>query len=239
MPAQGVEVRVLSPTPHRTQGWPDQRGASQGGFFGAKAAPLADRIPGRADGGGYDGSMSNSRRGREPGDRPVDVSAPVVHPTAFVAPGVHIHGDVRILERAVIMFGTAIRAEFDRIEVGAGSNVQDNAVLHIDEGFPCVVGSHTTVGHSAVLHGALVGDHCLVGIGAKALSGSVMGEGSWLASGAILPEGREIPPWTLAMGIPAKPVRELTEAEVERQRSGVEAYQQLAAAYRLKFEKSD
>ena len=71
-----------------------------------------------------------------------------------------------------------------------------------------------------------------MGIGARALNGSVLGDGAWLASGAILPEGRKVPPWTLAMGIPAKPVRELTEAEIERQRHGVEAYQRLAATYR-------
>ena len=168
----------------------------------------------------------------------LNVGRPVIHPAAFIAPGVHIYGDAHIRARAVIMFGVVIRAEFDRIEVGGGSNIQDNSVLHVDEGFPCIVGSHTTVGHGAVLHGASVGDHCLVGIGAHALNGAVMGEGSWLASGAILPEGREIPPWTLAMGIPAKPVRDLTEQEIERQRHGVEAYQQLAAAYRPLFEEN-
>lgn len=162
---------------------------------------------------------------------PIQMSSPVIHPSAFVAPGVHIYGDALIREWAVVMFGVVIRAEFDQVEVGRRSNIQDNAVLHVDEGFPCVVGSHTTVGHGVVLHGATVGDHCLVGIGARALNGSVLGDGAWLASGAVLPEGRTVPPWTLAIGIPAKPVRELTEGEIERQRHGVEAYQQLAATY--------
>lgn len=192
-------------------------------------------LPDSGAAAGYDDPMSSEVGGRGAGGRPADVSRPVVDPSAFIAPGAHIYGDVCIQERAVVMFGAVIRAEFDRIEVGVGSNIQDNAVLHIDEGFPCIVGGSVTVGHGAILHGASVGDHCLVGIGSLALSGSVLGEGAWLASGAVLPEGREIPPWTLAMGIPAKPVRELTEAEVERQRHGVEAYQQLAAAYRPLF----
>ena len=164
---------------------------------------------------------------------PIPMGNPVVHPSAFIAPGVHIYGDALIRANAVVMFGVVIRAEFDRVEVGEYSNIQDSVVMHVDEGFPCTVGNHSTVGHSVVLHGAKIGDHCLVGIGARALNGSVLGDGAWLASGAILPEGRMVPPWTLAMGIPAKPVRELTEAEIERQRHGVEAYQRLAATYRL------
>ena len=162
---------------------------------------------------------------------PLALAEPVVHTSAFLAPSVHIYGDVHIRARAVIMFGVVIRAEFDRVEVGEGSNIQDNVVMHGDEGFPCMVGDHTTVGHGVVLHGATIGSRCLVGIGARALNGSVLGDGAWLASGALLPEGRTIPPRTLAMGVPAKPVREITKAEVERQRQGVEAYQRLAATY--------
>ena len=163
---------------------------------------------------------------------PIPMGSPSIDPSAFVAPGVHIYGDAEIRAHAVVMFGVVIRAEFDQVVVGAYSNIQDNVVMHVDEGFACTVGNHSTVGHSVVLHGATIGDHCLVGIGARALNGSVLGDGAWLASGAILPEGRTVPPWTLAMGIPAKPVRELTEAEIERQRHGVEAYQRLAVTYR-------
>jgi carbonic anhydrase/acetyltransferase-like protein (isoleucine patch superfamily) len=161
---------------------------------------------------------------------------PTIHPTAFCAPGAHVFGDVTIGELAVVMFGVVIRAEDDRIEIGARTNVQDNAVLHCDEGIPCLVGAEVTIGHAAVVHGAVVGDHCLVGIGARALNDSVMGEGSWLAAGSLLPEGREIPPWTLAMGVPAKPVRELTEDEISRQRSGVGVYLSYAQQYLAYFE---
>lgn len=160
------------------------------------------------------------------------MGSPVAHPTAYIAPGAHIYGDVTIEANAVIMFGVVIRAEFGPVEIGCCSNIQDGVVMHVDEGFPCTVGSHTTVGHSAVLHGTTIGDRCLVGIGSRALNGSELGEGAWLASGALLPEGRKIPPWTLAIGIPAKPVRELTEGEIERHRHGVESYQRLATTYR-------
>ncbi|HEU5112780.1 MAG TPA: gamma carbonic anhydrase family protein, partial [Acidimicrobiia bacterium] len=133
------------------------------------------------------------------------------------------------------LFGVVIRAELDRVEVGAYTNIQDNSVLHCDEGIPCVLGERVTVGHAAVVHGALVGDHCLIGIGAKLLNRSRLGEGAWLASGSVLPEGKEIPPWTLGMGIPARPVRELTDAEVERANDGVDHYQELMERYRSLF----
>jgi carbonic anhydrase/acetyltransferase-like protein (isoleucine patch superfamily) len=163
------------------------------------------------------------------------VKAPVVAASAFVAPDAQIHGEVVVAERAVILFGAVLRAEFDRISVGVETNIQDHAVVHCDLGVPASVGARVTVGHAAVIHGATIGDHCLVGIGSRALNGSVLGEGSWLAAGAILTEGTEIPPWTLAVGIPARPVRDLKPEEIERQRFGVADYQRIAAMYRDRF----
>lgn len=144
-----------------------------------------------------------------------------------------IRGSVEIGERAVVLFGAVLRAEHDRVVVGAETNIQDNAVVHCDAGFPATIGSRTTIGHSAVVHGAVIGDSCLIGIGALALNGSRLGEGAWLAAGSVLPERREIPPFTLAMGTPAEPRRELTEEEVGRQRSGVRTYLELANLYRV------
>lgn len=160
------------------------------------------------------------------------IPEPKIHPTALVAPGAQIHGDVTIDANVFVLFGAVIRAELDRIEIGAGTNVQDNSVFHCDEGVPCRVGERVTVGHGAVIHGADVGGRCLIGIGAKALNRSQLGEGAWLAAGSVLTEGKEIPPWTLAMGIPATPVRELTDEEVSRADDGVEHYLELLAAYR-------
>lgn len=162
----------------------------------------------------------------------MDHSTPSIHETAFVAAGVRILGDVTVGERAVLMFGVVVRAELDRIEIGAETNVQDNCVLHCDAGIPCLIGRRVTIGHAAVVHGATVEDHCLVGIGARALNGSHMGEGSWLAAGAVLTEGRIIPPWTIAAGIPAKPLRELTVEERARADEGVDHYVGFGEAYR-------
>ncbi|MDJ0664820.1 MAG: gamma carbonic anhydrase family protein [Acidimicrobiia bacterium] len=161
----------------------------------------------------------------------IQLAKPKIDPSAFVAPTAVLYGDITVGPRAVIMFGTVIRAELDALSIGAESNVQDNCVFHVDTGFPLLLGNRVTVGHAAVVHGATIGDNCLIGIGARALNGSNMGEGAWLAAGSILTEGKSIPPWTLALGIPAKPVRELTEAEIAAQSEGVDQYLKLAAAY--------
>lgn len=163
---------------------------------------------------------------------PIDLPQPTIELSAFIAAGTHIYGDVTIGADSVIMFGVVIRAEFDSIRIGERTNIQDNSVLHCDAEIPCVVGNDVTVGHAAVLHGTVVGDFCLIGIGARALNRSVLGEGAWLAAGSVLPEGKEVPAWTLAMGIPAKPIRELTEDEILRQAEGVITYQRLAATYK-------
>lgn len=160
------------------------------------------------------------------------IPKPKIHPTALISPGAVIHGDVTIDSSVFVLFGSVIRAELDRISIGSETNVQDNSVFHCDEGIPCLVGRRVTVGHSAVVHGAVVEDRALVGVGAKILNRSRVGEGAWLAAGSLLPEDKTIPPWTLAMGIPAQPIRDLTEEEIARADRGVEHYLELLAAYR-------
>jgi carbonic anhydrase/acetyltransferase-like protein (isoleucine patch superfamily) len=157
---------------------------------------------------------------------------PKIHPTALIAPGAHVYGGVTLDSEVFVLFGAVIRGEFDRVEVGSGTNVQDNSVLHCDEGIPCLVGERVTVGHGAVVHGSAVGDQALIGIGARALNGSTIGEGAWLGAGSVLPEGKSVPPWTLALGIPAKPIRDLTEGEIEGAAEGVDRYLELLASYR-------
>jgi carbonic anhydrase/acetyltransferase-like protein (isoleucine patch superfamily) len=158
--------------------------------------------------------------------------SPQIDPSAYIAATARLFGDVTIDPEVVVMFGAVIRAELDRVTIGSQSNVQDNAVVHCDTDRPTVIGRRVTVGHAAVVHGATVGDHCLVGIGSVALNGSTLGEGAWLAAGSVLAEGKTIPPWTLAVGTPARPLRELTEAEIARQDSGVEEYLRLGSLYR-------
>lgn len=160
------------------------------------------------------------------------IPEPKVDPGALIAPGAHVFGDVVIAKGVFVLFGAVLRAELDRIEVGAETNIQDNAVLHCDEGVPTSVGRRVTVGHGAVVHGATVADKALIGIGAKALNRASIGEGAWLAAGSVLPEGKSIPPWTLAVGIPARPVRELTDDEAARADEGVDHYLAILEAYR-------
>ena len=163
---------------------------------------------------------------------PRRLASPVIHPAAYIASTARIFGDVVVKADAVVMFGVVIRAETERIVVGEETNIQDNSVLHADRGFPTLVGRRVTIGHLALVHGAVVGDHCLLGMGAIALNGSVMGEGSWLAAGSVLGEAKEIPPWTIAVGTPARPLRELRPHEIQRAEMGIEEYLTLGATYR-------
>lgn len=166
------------------------------------------------------------------------VPEPQIHPTALLAPDAHVYGQVEIGPRSFILFGAVIRAELDRIVIGSETNIQDNSVLHCDENVPCILGDRVTVGHLAVVHGAEIGAKALIGIGARALNSSVIGDGAWLAAGSVLTEGSEIPPWTLALGTPAKVVRDLTDDEIRRADEGVDHYLQVADAYREIFSNS-
>ncbi len=157
---------------------------------------------------------------------------PTIDPSAYVAGTARIHGDVTVGAKVVVMFGAVLRSEVDRIVIGAETNIQDNAVMHSDYGCPVIVGSRVTVGHAAVVHGATVGDHGLVGIGARMLNGSELGEGAWLAAGSVLSPNAKIPPWTLAVGIPARPFRALKDEEIEYQDLGVTHYLGFAEQYR-------
>jgi len=164
------------------------------------------------------------------------IPPPLIHPGAVVAPGARIYGQVEIGDGCFVLFGVVIRAEFDSVVIGAQTNIQDNTVIHADAGIPCLIGERVTIGHAAVVHGAVVGDAALIGIGARALNRSEVGEGAWLGAGSVLTEGQRIPPWTLAIGTPAKPVRELTEKEIIHASEGVDNYRALATAYAKIFQ---
>ncbi len=129
---------------------------------------------------------------------------PEVAPSAFVAPGAYVIGKVRVGEGSSIWYGAVLRGDLDEIQVGARTSIQDNAVIHMDEGYPVAVGDDCVVGHAAVVHGCEIGDRCLVGMNATILNGAKIGEGSIVAAGAVVPEGREFPLRSLVVGIPAK-----------------------------------
>lgn len=157
---------------------------------------------------------------------------PVVDPTAWVAPGAVVVGDVRLGPAASIWYGAVLRGDGDRIEVGGRSNVQDGCVLHADPGVPVVVGADVSVGHRAVLHGCRVGDACLIGMGATVLNGADIGRGSLLAAGAVVLEGTVVPPGSLVAGVPGKVRRDLTDDEAAMIRANADHYVGLMAEHR-------
>lgn len=143
--------------------------------------------------------------------------SPQIDPSAFIAPSADIIGRVSVAAEAPVWFGAVLRGDIEAITVGEGSNVQDGAVLHTDEGHPCTLERNVTVGHRAVVHGAHCEEGSLMGIGAVMLSGSRLGRGALLAAGALLPEGQHVPDGMLAVGVPAKVIRAV-EAQTNAQR---------------------
>ncbi len=155
--------------------------------------------------------------------------APEVHPQAWVAESAVLIGEVR-LEAGASLWPTAVaRGDLCPIVIGAGSNVQDGAVLHGDPGQPVTIGADVTIGHRAVIHGATLGDGCLIGIGAIVLNGVTVGEGALVAAGSVVT--KDVPPATLVMGAPAVVRRELDTEAVAGQREHARRYRQLAMAH--------
>ncbi|BBY31366.1 gamma carbonic anhydrase family protein [Mycolicibacterium sediminis] len=153
--------------------------------------------------------------------------SPQVHDESWIAPNAAVIGRVTLAARASVWFSATLRAEFEPIEIGAGSNVQDSATIHVDPGFPARIGAGVSIGHNAVLHGCTVEDDCLIGMGAVVLNGAVIGAGSLIAAGAVVPQGAVIPPRSLVAGVPGKVRRELGDAEVDHNRLNAAAYQHL------------
>lgn len=160
--------------------------------------------------------------------------APRVAATAWVHPSATLIGDVTLADDVSVWPGAVLRGDRDAIVVGVESNVQDGAVLHCDPGMPCRIGARVTIGHRAVVHGCTVEDGALVGIGAIVLNGAVVGAGSLVAAGAVVGEGQVIPPDSLVVGVPARVVKALSDAQRARVRGGVATYVRLKELYRAR-----
>jgi carbonic anhydrase/acetyltransferase-like protein (isoleucine patch superfamily) len=158
-----------------------------------------------------------------------------IHDTAFIAPNATLVGNVTVGPHASVWFNAVVRAELDTVTIGERSNVQDGAVIHVDEGHPVVVGANVTIGHRAVVHGATVDDNCIVGIGAILLNGCHIGANSIVGAGALVPEGKEYPPNSLLIGVPARVARTLTPEQVARIAEGADHYVMFGAAYARKL----
>ncbi len=157
----------------------------------------------------------------------------------FVAPGAVILGDVRLGDDSSVWYQAVLRGDNDTIRIGARSNIQDGVIVHVDPGFPVMVGDDVTVGHRAVLHGCRVNDRVIVGMGAIVLNGAVIGSESIIGAGAVIPEGKEIPPRSLVLGVPGRVVRTLSDEDVRRIARNAEVYVAHARHYLAWSERSE
>jgi len=151
--------------------------------------------------------------------------------SAWVAPSADLIGDVRLGAEASIWFGVVIRADNTPITIGVRSNVQEQVVMHSDEGVPCTVGEGVTIGHHAMLHGCTIGDNSLVGMGATILNRAVIPENCVVGAGALVTEGKIFEPGSLIVGVPAKAVRKLDESNIAQLRESAAAYVAKAKAF--------
>ena len=156
----------------------------------------------------------------------------LVDETAYVADNATIVGNVRIGPEASVWFGAVIRGDTEKVQIGDRSNVQDLCVLHADPGFPCHVGRDVTIGHAAVVHGATIEDGAMIGIRAVVLNGAVVSKGALVGAGAVVTEGTVIPPGHLAVGVPAKVVKELSPEQISRVMHAATHYVEAAKEHR-------
>ena len=163
--------------------------------------------------------------------------APQLHPTAYIADNAQVIGRVHMAEDSSVWFGVVVRGDTDAIHIGRGSNVQDNTVLHTDDGIELVIGEHVTIGHQCMLHGCTIGDHSLIGIGAIVLNGAKIGRHSIVGAGSLVTEGKEFPDYSMILGSPAKVVRTLTPEQAERFAHGATHYVDNARRFRQGLKK--
>lgn len=156
---------------------------------------------------------------------------PIIDPTAWVAPGAVVLGRVRLKSRSSVWYGCVLRGDQEWIEVGEETNVQDGSILHVDQGYPCLLGNRVTLGHGAVVHGSVVQDGALIGISATVLSRCVIGEGALIAAGAVVMEGTIVPAHTLWAGCPARQLKVLSDAQQARLVGNYRHYVNNAAGY--------
>lgn len=162
----------------------------------------------------------------------LDGHAPQIAQYSWIAPDANLIGKVVIEDLASVWFGCTLRGDNEEIRVGAGSNVQENCVMHTDMGYPLVIGPGCTIGHKAMLHGCILEENVLIGMGATVLNGARIGRNSLIGAGALITEGKVIPEGSLVMGAPGRVVRSLDEAAIATLRATALHYQQNMRRYR-------
>jgi carbonic anhydrase/acetyltransferase-like protein (isoleucine patch superfamily) len=164
-------------------------------------------------------------------------ASPEIHPSAWIAPGAHLIGDVHIGEGASVWFGAVLRGDVCSISIGASTNVQDNTVIHVEssrDGQPCnprLIGAHVTIGHGCIVHGCTIDDYVLVGMGAVVMNRAHIGRECILGARALISEEKDIPARSLVIGIPGKVVRAVSEQEATFIPYSARHYQELAQSY--------
>ena len=141
--------------------------------------------------------------------------SPTMSESAWVADSAQVMGRVDLAAHSSVWFGAVIRGDTESIHIGEGSNIQDGSVLHADIGQPIRVGKHVTVGHKVMLHGCIIGDESLIGIGAIVLNGAKIGKNCLVGAGSLVTEGKEFPDGSMIMGTPAKVVRSLSPEQIQ------------------------
>ena len=142
----------------------------------------------------------------------------------YVAESASVIGKVRLANDTSVWFGAVLRGDNESITVGENTNIQECAVIHTDPGFPCILGSNVTIGHQAMLHGCQVGDNSLIGINAVVLNGAKIGRNCLIGANALVTENQEIPDGSLVIGSPAKPIKQLTTAQIQKLKESAEHY---------------
>ncbi len=157
---------------------------------------------------------------------------PEIDADSWVAPDANVIGRVRLRAGASVWFGATLRGDNEWIDLGAGTNVQEGCTLHTDMGYPLSIGRDCTIGHNVILHGCVIGDESLIGMGATILNGARIGRNCLIGAGALITEGKEIPDGSLVMGAPGKVVRQLDETAFENLRRSASHYQDNMRRYR-------
>ena len=145
----------------------------------------------------------------------------------WIAHDANVIGNVVLNRLTSVWFGATIRGDNEEITIGSGSNIQENSVLHTDLGFPLKIGENCTIGHKAMLHGCIINNNTLIGMGATILNGAVIGENCLIGAGSLITEGKVIPPGSLVMGVPGKVIRELDLSSIESIRNSALWYQKI------------
>jgi len=162
---------------------------------------------------------------------------PQVDPDTWIAPDANVIGHCIIEPLVSIWFGATLRGDNEPITIGAGSNIQENVVMHTDMGFPLTVGMNCTIGHKAMLHGCSIGDQTLIGMGATVLNGAVIGKNCLIGAGALIPEGKVIADGSLVMGMPGRVIRQLDDAAILANVQSARGYQEKIRVFREQLQK--